>query len=94
MAKLEISNRKGIIELNETLLFHDKEILKAFFKNFYPYDIFPTPDIFNNRMLKYHCISELFEEVEKGQETPTYLVYFRRTEGGEVLIESLERKNK
>lgn len=69
--------RKGIVRVNETLLFYHENTLKCFFSNFYPYDIFSESDIFNNRMLSYHCISEFFDEVEEGQEIPQYEIYFK-----------------
>lgn len=78
MARIDLKKR-GIIKISRPVIDNmDFETLSSLFSKVIPvwceYQ-------FHNNTIEYHCISELFDDVEEDTATPEYQVWFKRDSG-------------
>lgn len=82
-----LKNRIGTIEISNQLIeMADKNIMKAFFSEFYPVAIKEHKDSFY-----YLCISEHFEKVKKSNPIPRYNVSFTFSASGKGKLTNVEK---
>ena len=87
---MKSTNKIGIVKCNKRLIYDDKDVMKLFFSNFFPYEI--KFDLYDNVI--FHCFSEHFDGIKEGDKIPSYEVFINYMEDGKIIINKVCRTEK